>query len=78
MEDFDPAIYVVLGTNEQFDPATDSWASLQPMPTNRESMGATVVGNSIYLVGGFNEVPLSPLRENQEFNLRAYYIHKKN
>ena len=68
----------VLGTNQEYDPATDAWTSMLSMPTRRESLGVTTVGNSIYAIGGYSAGPSTPLIENEEFYLKAYYIHKKN
>lgn len=36
----------------QYDPATDAWTSMPPMPTPRHGLGAIVIDRSIYLVGG--------------------------
>lgn len=35
-----------------YDPATDSWSSLPPMPTARGGAGAAVIGSRLYVVGG--------------------------
>ncbi|MGH7358371.1 MAG: Kelch repeat-containing protein, partial [Candidatus Rokuibacteriota bacterium] len=42
----------VVGTNEVYDPATDSWLPLAPMPTPREHLAAAVIGQRILIVGG--------------------------
>ncbi len=41
-----------IGTNEMYDPATDTWATKEPMPTARSSFGIAVVQNKIYVIGG--------------------------
>jgi len=41
-----------VGTNEMYDPATDSWATKEPMPTARNRFGIAVVQNKIYVIGG--------------------------
>jgi len=41
-----------VGTNEMYDPATDTWATKEPMPTARSSFGIAVVQNKIYVIGG--------------------------
>jgi len=41
-----------LGTNEMYDPATDTWATKEPMPTARNRFGIAVVQNKIYVIGG--------------------------
>ena len=39
--------------NWAYDPVTDAWnAGLAPLPTGRNGLGAAVVGNSIYAIGG--------------------------
>lgn len=37
---------------EVYDPRSDSWSSLAPMPTPRHGIGAAAVGNTIYVPGG--------------------------
>jgi N-acetylneuraminic acid mutarotase len=41
-----------LGTNEMYDPATDTWATRESMPTARNRFGIAVVQNKIYVIGG--------------------------
>ncbi len=38
--------------NEVYDPATDTWTTLKPMPTARMNLQANVVNGKIYLMGG--------------------------
>jgi N-acetylneuraminic acid mutarotase len=40
------------GTNEIYDPATDTWTTKTPMPTPRSHFGIAVVENKIYAIGG--------------------------
>ncbi len=42
----------VVGTNEVYDPATDTWETKAPMPTPRDHFGITVNQNRIYCIGG--------------------------
>ncbi len=42
----------ILGTNEVYDPETNTWSSKTPMPTHRCSFGIAVVQNKIYCIGG--------------------------
>jgi N-acetylneuraminic acid mutarotase len=42
----------VFEENEAHDPVTNTWRSLQPMPTPRHGINAAVIGNRIYLPGG--------------------------
>ncbi len=38
--------------NWAYDPTTNSWTTLSPLPTARMGLAAAVVGNSIYAIGG--------------------------
>ena len=42
----------ILGTNEVYDPETNTWSSKTPMPTHRHSFGISVFQNKIYCIGG--------------------------
>jgi N-acetylneuraminic acid mutarotase len=42
----------VLGTNEEYDPATNTWKGRAPMPTARNHFLTAVVGDKIYAIGG--------------------------
>lgn len=43
---------VALGTLEAFDPRTNTWQVLTPMPTPRHSLAVVVAGDGIYAIGG--------------------------
>jgi N-acetylneuraminic acid mutarotase len=43
---------VVHGEVEVFNPATNTWRSLSPMPIPRHGIWASVIGNNIFLPGG--------------------------
>ena len=43
-----------VGTNEVYDPATNTWATLSSMPTARAGFGLAVFQNKIYAIGGAN------------------------
>ncbi len=45
---------VFLGTVEEYDPATDTWATKTSMPTPRAYMRAAEVDGKIYVVGGYD------------------------
>jgi N-acetylneuraminic acid mutarotase len=38
--------------NNRYTPATDTWTTLAPMPTARDGLGAAVVGDAIFAIGG--------------------------
>ena len=42
----------IVGTNEEYDPATNTWVFKTPMPTPRIDFGIAVYNNKIYCVGG--------------------------
>lgn len=39
----------------RYDPATDTWEELAPMPTARGALGVATVGGKLYAVGGIGE-----------------------
>jgi N-acetylneuraminic acid mutarotase len=41
-----------LAFNEEYDPATDRWRSLTPMPTPRSGIAAAVLGGRVFVFGG--------------------------
>jgi N-acetylneuraminic acid mutarotase len=42
----------VVGTNEEYDPATNTWKTRAPMPTARNHFLTAAVGGKIYTIGG--------------------------
>ena len=47
-----------LNTNEEYDPATNTWVSKKPMPTPRGAFGIAAYQNKIYVIGGGGEFGL--------------------
>ncbi|MCW4001045.1 MAG: hypothetical protein NWE93_12480 [Candidatus Bathyarchaeota archaeon] len=43
----------VTNINEVYDPATNTWQTMSPMPTPRSNIQTNVVENKIYVTGGF-------------------------
>jgi hypothetical protein len=41
-----------VGTNEMYDPATDTWVTLEPMPTPRANFAIVAYQGKIYCIGG--------------------------
>lgn len=41
-------------SNIAYNPSTDSWTILSPMPTPRELLGVAAVGGKIYAIGGYS------------------------
>lgn len=53
---YDPAHPILASTAvDVYDPATDDWTSLPPMPAPRTAATATAFGAKAYLIGGFIE-----------------------
>ncbi len=42
----------VVGTNEEYDPATDTWRFKEPMPTPRTGLAIAAYKDKIYCIGG--------------------------
>jgi len=53
--------------NEVYDPATDTWETLTPMPTKRMAVSANVVDGKIYVIGGGQRAP------NTNFDVNEVY-----
>lgn len=55
--DSGPAAWVPIDNAWEYDPATDTWKALAPLPTKRGSPVAVAVGDKIYVIGGANTPP---------------------
>ena len=54
----------ILSTVEEYDPATDTWATKASMPTGRLGLGVAAGSNGKrYAIGGSNAVPLTTVEE---------------
>ena len=53
----------VLSVNEEYDPATNTWTTKEPMPTARHSFGIAVYENKIYCIGGSTNGPRLAINE---------------
>jgi N-acetylneuraminic acid mutarotase len=49
-------IAITLGTNEMYDPATDTWTTKASMPTPTADMEANVVDDKIYVISGLTDI----------------------
>ena len=47
-----PAAWQPIDNAFEYDPATDNWKALAPMPTKRGAAGAAAVGGKLYVIGG--------------------------
>ncbi len=52
-----PPAWAPVNNAFEYDPATDAWKALAPMPTKRGSPVAAVVGDKIYVIGGAATMP---------------------
>lgn len=41
-----------MAQTEAYDPVTDRWTAMAPIPTARHGLGAAAVGGKIYVIGG--------------------------
>jgi N-acetylneuraminic acid mutarotase len=51
-----PYVGLVVGTNEEYDPETDTWTFKASMPTPRYGFAIAVYQNKIYCIGGITRV----------------------
>jgi N-acetylneuraminic acid mutarotase len=59
----------IVATNEEYDPATNTWSFKKPMPTPRKNFGIAVYNNKIYCIGGeeiFKDESRAPLTNVNE------------
>jgi N-acetylneuraminic acid mutarotase len=56
---------------ERYEPATDTWTSLPPLPEARGGLAAAVLGETIHVIGGEGVDPLKIFRDHDVFDLDA-------
>jgi N-acetylneuraminic acid mutarotase len=69
-----------LNVVEEYDPATDTWRTVQSMPTSRSLMSAASIGTSIYVIGGTNGEDLlgtitDALGTNEVFSVQTHVVN---
>lgn len=57
----------VFAETESYDPATDTWATLEPMLTPRHGTGAATVGSTIWIPGGADVEAFAAVDTNESF-----------
>jgi N-acetylneuraminic acid mutarotase len=57
LPDSGPAAWEPIDNAWEYDPATDAWKALAPMPSKRGAAGAAVVNGKIYVIGGAGVMP---------------------
>lgn len=65
----EPTGNTVLAKMDVYDPVTNTWTSLAPMPQARAYLSASAVGNKIYAVGGTKEAPWDGLTSIFEYDI---------
>jgi N-acetylneuraminic acid mutarotase len=58
-----------LDSNEKYDPRTNTWSQLEPMPSKRSGLGAASINGNIYAFGG--QAPLRVYDNNEKYNPKA-------
>jgi len=64
----DPVTSGYTEINEVYDPLTDTWETVEPMPTARGDLCATVVNENIYLIEGRKHGEVFPFYQNPAVN----------
>lgn len=57
--------FLNLNNNEKYDPKTDTWYQLEPMPSKRSGLGAASINGNIYVFGG--QAPLRVYDNNEKY-----------
>jgi N-acetylneuraminic acid mutarotase len=68
--DYDAKGWIV-NTNEEYDPATDTWTFKKPMPTSRYGFAITSYDDKIYCMGGISHVHIpsfNPTTANEVYD----------
>jgi len=60
-----------LGTNEMYDPATNTWTSGPPLPTPRSGLSYTYYKGMILVLGGELPPEMRTFTENEGFDVKA-------
>jgi N-acetylneuraminic acid mutarotase len=74
-----PPAWVPISEAWEYDPATDTWKALAPMPSRRGAAAAAVVNGKIHVIGGASVVPgsneagIHPARAHQVLGLNEEY-----
>ena len=60
-----PAAWKAVNNAWEYDPASDEWKELAPMPTKRGAAAAAAAGGKLYVTGGANSLPGVPAASAQ-------------
>jgi len=73
---FNSDIDGITSINEEYDPATDTWATATDLPTDRYNFGIAVVNDTLYVIGGHTySIPLgnyAPSAVNEQYTPIGY------
>jgi len=69
-----PSGWVPINNSWEYDPATDTWKALAPMPSKRGAGAAAVVNGKVYVIGGVEPAP-GPKEEVIRLGLDAWPSH---
>lgn len=61
----------IYGINEQYNPVTDSWQSLTPMPIPVYDFGMVAIGTKIYVLGGLITSQTDPSNKTQIYDTQT-------
>ena len=75
---FDDCIDRIMKTSEVYDPETDTWQDLPPMPHKRTSSAAVTVDGKIYVMEGFvcDKYVVDPVSSVDIFNVTTWKWEK--
>jgi N-acetylneuraminic acid mutarotase len=79
-----PSAWVPVDNVWEYDPGSDSWKALAPMPTKRGSVSAAVVNGKVYVIGGAGvhpgskETSLHPARPHRALDTNEVYDPETN
>lgn len=79
LPDSGPAAWQPIDNVWEYDPATDSWKALAPLPTRRGSANAVVANGKIYVIGGAGlhpgstEAAVHPARPHRALGTNEVY-----
>jgi N-acetylneuraminic acid mutarotase len=61
--------YVNLNSNEMYDPISDIWTSIAPMPSNRSGLAAAASADgNIYVFGGEDAISIMTFDNNEKYD----------
>ena len=79
-----PAAWVPINNSWEYDPATDTWKALAPLPSKRGSPLAAVVNDKIYVIGGatippgFNQTSIDMMQAQVSLGIVEEYDPSAN